>query len=97
MDRFISVIPFVEVFEFQEKSTPLLVAVTNMQTKAALALLEGKADVNVRNFVGGTPLMIAAGVGEVIPRIMQIFHDESIWFHVPFSIPQPAHFANQWS
>jgi ankyrin repeat protein len=45
--------------------TPLLVAVQNMQTKAALALIEAAADVHARNRLGATPLMIAAGVGEV--------------------------------
>ena len=36
-----------------------------MQTKAPLALIEAAADVHARNRLGATPLMIAAGVGEV--------------------------------
>jgi ankyrin repeat protein len=54
--------------------TPLLVAVQNMQTKAALALIEAKADVNARNrLLSATPLMIAAGVGELtLVKVRQV-------------------------
>ena len=58
----------------QAGDTPLLVAAQNMQTKAALALIEAKADVNVRNrLLSATPLMIAAGVGEVtLVKVRQV-------------------------
>eukprot|EP00238_Polyblepharides_amylifera_P004471 CAMPEP_0196576594 /NCGR_PEP_ID=MMETSP1081-20130531/5812_1 /TAXON_ID=36882 /ORGANISM="Pyramimonas amylifera, Strain CCMP720" /LENGTH=310 /DNA_ID=CAMNT_0041895241 /DNA_START=116 /DNA_END=1048 /DNA_ORIENTATION=- len=51
----------------QDKSgnTPLLIAIQNLQTKAALALLEFGADVHTVNQAGGSGLMIAAGTGEV--------------------------------
>ena len=64
----------------EQKSTPLIIAITFGQETTAKALITGKADLNLKNKDGNTALSVAAflGYGNIVQLLLEAGADRNI-------------------